>query len=211
MRTDRLIEELAANVAPQPTTERRAVPALLLGALAALAGLVVVLGLRPDLTQALGRIPVALKHLWPLLLAVIAAEVVLRSARPGAQLAPWPRALLVAPVLALLALVAELVSLPAGSWRAELLGHSLRTCLTAIPLLSLPILGAGLLALRHGASLRPALTGAIAGLMSGGLGASIYALHCIEDSPLFYVTWYSLAILVVVAVGAAAGSRLLRW
>lgn len=211
MRTDRLIEELAANVAPQPTTERRAVPALLLGALAALAGLVVVLGLRPDLTQALGRIPVALKHLWPLLLAVIAAEVVLRSARPGAQLAPWPRALLVAPVLALLALVAELVSLPAGSWRAELLGHSLRTCLTAIPLLSLPILGASLLALRHGASLRPALTGAIAGLMSGGLGASIYALHCIEDSPLFYVTWYSLAILVVVAVGAAAGSRLLRW
>lgn len=211
MRTDRLIEALVADLAPQPSLERRVAPAILLGALAALAGFGLVLGIRPDLGEALGRVSVALKHLWPLLLALAAAGAVLRSARPGARLAPWGRALLIAPALALLALAAELAVLPAGSWGPELLGHSLRTCLAAIPLLSLPVLGASLIGLRHGASLRPALTGAIAGLMSGGFGASIYALHCNEDSPLFYAVWYPLAILSVAALGAVAGSRLLRW
>jgi hypothetical protein len=48
-------------------------------------------------------------------------------------------------------------------------------------------------------------------LVAGGLGATIYAAYCIEDSPLFLATWYTLAIAIVSIVGAAVGSRALRW
>ena len=75
----------------------------------------------------------------------------------------------------------------------------------------MPLLAGTLWALRRGASTRPALAGAVAGLLSGGAAAAIYAVHCTEDSPLFYAVWYSLAILAVTGLGAALGSRVLRW
>jgi hypothetical protein len=65
--------------------------------------------------------------------------------------------------------------------------------------------------LRHGAPTRPAVTGAIAGLMSAGLAATLYASHCTDDSPLFVATWYSIATALVAAIGALAGPRLLRF
>ena len=40
---------------------------------------------------------------------------------------------------------------------------------------------------------------------------SLYAFHCFDDSPLFVATWYLLAAIPVVVIGAVAGSRLLRW
>ncbi|MEA2988814.1 MAG: hypothetical protein QOG83_1525, partial [Alphaproteobacteria bacterium] len=46
---------------------------------------------------------------------------------------------------------------------------------------------------------------------AGALGAAIYAAHCPDDSPLFIAAWYSIAIAVVAAVGAAAGRWVLRW
>jgi hypothetical protein len=77
--------------------------------------------------------------------------------------------------------------------------------------MSLPLLAATLWALRRGASTRPALSGALAGLLSGGAAATVYAVHCPEDSPLFYASWYVLAILGATALGALLGARLLRW
>jgi hypothetical protein len=38
-----------------------------------------------------------------------------------------------------------------------------------------------------------------------------YAMNCFDDSPLFVVTWYPLAILTVVSAGYFAGLRYLRW
>jgi hypothetical protein len=51
----------------------------------------------------------------------------------------------------------------------------------------------------------------VGGLAAGGLAAAIYALFCDQDSPLFVATWYVLGVLIVTAIGAAIGSRLLRW
>jgi hypothetical protein len=51
----------------------------------------------------------------------------------------------------------------------------------------------------------------LAGLAGGGLGAAVYALHCIEDNPMFFVTWYGVAIAGVTVVSALIGSRILRW
>ena len=60
-------------------------------------------------------------------------------------------------------------------------------------------------------AMRHVLSVALFGLAGGGAGAAVYALHCTEVSPLFYVTWYGLAILVVTAVSALLGPRILRW
>jgi hypothetical protein len=67
-----------------------------------------------------------------------------------------------------------------------------------------------LVGLQHGAPARPAVAGAIAGLLSAGLAATLYASHCTDDSPLFVATWYSIATALVAAIGALAGSRVLR-
>ena len=65
--------------------------------------------------------------------------------------------------------------------------------------------------LRSGAPASPALAGAAAGLLAATAGATLYAFHCFDDSPLFVVTWYVLAALPVIALGAILGRRLLRW
>ena len=90
-------------------------------------------------------------------------------------------------------------------------GKSTSICLVAIPLMSLPVLAASLWALRRGAPTRPTLTGAVAGLMSAGAAAALYAFWCTDDSPFFYAVRYGAAILIVTAAAVAAGARVLRW
>jgi hypothetical protein len=154
---------------------------------------------------------VLIKHLLGPVAAIAALGAALRAARPGARIGGWGWALLAAPVIAGTALIADLVSLPAASWPAAFLGHSVTTCLVGVALLSLPFLGASLHVLRHGASTEPRLAGALAGLMSGGFGAAVYAFACYEDTALFYAVWYSAAVLGLMALGALMGPRLLRW
>jgi len=75
----------------------------------------------------------------------------------------------------------------------------------------LPLLAGALFGLRQGAPARPAVAGAIAGLASAGLAATLYASHCTDDSPLFVATWYTIATALVTAIGALAGSKLLKF
>jgi hypothetical protein len=211
MQTDDLIAALAADGHPAP----RMAPVLWAGlpvALALAAGLVgLVLGYRPDLSQALGN-PLSLGRFafgaGVGLAALALALVLARPAQPtGAQ-----RAALVAVVVAALILYAVTWIWPPEVGRSmAFFGKTIVTCLTSIPILSVPVTGVVLWALRSGAPTRPGLTGFAAGLAGGGLAACTYALHCIEDSPLFYVTWYGLAILIAGGIGAALGSRALRW
>ena len=64
---------------------------------------------------------------------------------------------------------------------------------------------------RHGACIRPRLTGIAAGLASAGLATVAYALHCPEDALPFVAAWYPLAMAVSATIGALAAPRLLRW
>jgi hypothetical protein len=84
-------------------------------------------------------------------------------------------------------------------------------CLALIPLFSALPAAFLLWALRRAAPARPGLAGTVAGLTAGGLGASLYAISCPVDSPLFVATWYSLAIGAVTAVCYLVGRRWLRW
>jgi hypothetical protein len=72
-------------------------------------------------------------------------------------------------------------------------------------------LAAVLYALRRGAPTHPAIAGAVGGLLSAGIAATLYASHCPDDSPLFLAAWYTIGIVLMTGIGALIGSRLLRW
>jgi hypothetical protein len=211
MKTEDLIKVLAADPGVGPPVGRVLVPALIGSGLIAAALLVAGFGLRPDLARALADGQVLVKHLFGPLLGAAAVGAALRVVRPGARIDGWAWALLAAPALVVAAFLADLVALPSPAWPGVLTGQSILYCLFGVTLLSLPFFAASLVALRRGAPTDPRLAGALAGALSGGFGAAVYALHCIEDSALFYGVWYTAAIFAVAAFGALLGPRLLRW
>jgi len=212
MRTDHLVNALAADQATRlASLERTLALALLVGLAVAAAMFALLLGPRDDIAAAAETPRFLLKFVETLLLAATAGMLALRLMRPGAPVTAATVALAAAPVLLVLAVLVELMLVPSSGWAARLIGTNSRICLTFIPLLGLPLLIAALYALRHGAPTRPVLAGAVAGLLAGGLAATLYAANCTDDSPLFVATWYSLAIALLTAVGALIGPRVLRW
>ncbi len=212
MDTDQLIRTLAADHAhrPRPVSFVLAL-ALLAAAPVSILIFFSILGVRPDVMTAMHNPFFDLKFVVTLSLAIPAIAISLHLSRPEASLKgrAW---LLVIPLGLLAAGIAGEMMLPQRlPMMTRLVGTNSRVCLTAIPLMSLPLLIAALIGLRHGAPSRPALEGAVAGLLSSGLAATLYASHCTDDSPLFVATWYSIATAGVAAVGAIAGSRVLRF
>jgi hypothetical protein len=209
MKTDELIEALAAE-----PLERRSVPRIFAGALAV--GLCVVLSLwlalgPRDLVVSMRSIRFDVKLLSTFSLAIAAGGLTLRLARPGAPVGFWLEGLLLAPCLVALAVFAELAVSAPGSWWARLVGTNALGCLTFIPLLSAAPLLALLLAMRQAAPTEPGLAGAVCGLSASGVGGFFYAMHCPDDSPLFLATWYTIATIGMTLIGGVAGSRVLRW
>ena len=212
MRTDDFIKALAADQQPPPPAlSGRLALALAAGWAVAAIGFFLVLGPRPDVALAAQTPRFIFKIVEALFLAGAAATLTLSLARPGADTRPGRIAMIAVPALLLAAIGIELLLVAPAQWGARLVGSNSRICLTAIPLLSLPLLGAALYALRQGAPTRPGFSGAVAGLMAGGMAAAIYAVHCTDDSPLFVATWYGIAIAGVSALGAILGRRVLRW
>lgn len=119
--------------------------------------------------------------------------------------------LAVAPALIAMAVVVELVLLPPEIWPTNAVGANSLVCLTYITLIGIGPLGIFLLAVRHGATTRPALAGAVAGLLAGGIAATFYAAQCTDDSPLFVAIWYTLAISILALIGGAVAYRFCRW
>jgi len=213
MRTDDLIDSLARNLEPvEPRRGPRAFAlALLLSASLAIVLMLWLLGPNPQLRAALGLPMFWVKFGFGLVLALIALFIVLRLARPGVpagalRLAP------LGPLLALwlLALVA-LASAAPGERLALIFGATWAQCPVNITILALPVLAAGLIALRTMAPTQLVAAGAAAGLLAGGTGTAVYALHCPEFAAPFLAVWYVLGTLVPVVIGALAGPRLLRW
>jgi hypothetical protein len=212
MDTDQLIRTLAADNAhhARPVGVVLAL-ALLAAAPISVALFLAVLGVRPDVMTAMRNPFFDLKFVVTLALAISAIMVSLHLSRPDASLRGWSWLLLI-PVGVLVAGIGSEMMLPQRlPMMTRLIGSNSKICMSAIPLISLPLLAAALIGLRHGAPTRPAVAGAIAGLLSSGLAATLYAAHCTDDSPLFVATWYTLATALVTAVGALAGGRLLRF
>jgi len=212
METDQLIRTLAADNA------HRARPVSLVLALALLAAAPVSVamffagfGFRPDIMTAMHNPFFDFKFVVTLALAISAIAISLHLSRPEASLRGWAWLLLIPIGLLVAGIGAEMMMPQRLPMMTRLMGNNAWICLTAIPLMSLPLLAAALVGLRHGAPTRPAIAGAIAGLLSAGLAATLYASHCTDDSPLFVATWYTIAAALVTALGALAGPRVLRF
>jgi hypothetical protein len=211
MKTENLVEALVADRSTSSRPMRGALAGgLVVGAVASLAVFFVALGIRPDIAEALRTWRFDLKVVLVLVELVLAFSLCIALSRPVTSGRPAWRLLPLA-VVALLAVAFELAILPSASWTTRLVGSNALICLVAIPTLAIAPLAAVLAILRAGAPASPALAGAAAGLLAAAAGSALYAFHCFDDSPLFVVTWYGLAAILVVAVGAAAGHRLLRW
>jgi hypothetical protein len=212
MQTDQLIRTLAAD----STHRARPVGFVLALALLAAAPVSLVmffaeLGVRPDVMTAMRNPLFDLKFAVTLALAIAAIAISLHLSRPEVSLQKWGWLLLIPAGFLVVGIGGEMMMPQRLPMMTRLVGSNSRVCMTAIPLLSLPLLAGALIGLRHGAPARPAVAGAVAGMLSAGLAATLYASHCTDDSPLFVATWYTISTALVTAIGALAGSRLLKF
>lgn len=174
-------------------------------------GLLATAGARDDLAQVLDAPRFLFKFLATLSLAIPALLLLPRVALPDYRPTGRRRALWLGPLVLLAGVSLELVSLPRESWLPAAVGHNGLWCLFMVPMLAIAPLAAALYCLRQSAPAMPARAGAVAGLASGALAATVYALHCTDDSPLFVGLWYSLGVLFVSAAGAWLATRVARW
>jgi hypothetical protein len=210
VKTDDLIELLVKDATPwrfRSVLAAAIIGGILIAAILFFAGV----GFRPDISEAVQSNRFLFKFVVTIALTVAAIRVTLSVGRPEGSLAHRGLALAIAPALLAGAAVVELLVLPESQWLPSLVGHNARFCLTLIPLLSIGPLTCLLVALRAGAPSSPGLAGAVAGLAASGIAATFYAANCTDDSALFVITWYPIAILIVTAVGYLSGKKLLRW
>ncbi|ENN84235.1 hypothetical protein RHSP_76880 [Rhizobium freirei PRF 81] len=211
MKTDDLINLLAQDAPVRTRIGKALTLAVVAGILISGGIFFAAIGFRSDIDSAMETVRFLFKFVVTIALAVTACAVVFRIGRPGVSLRIWGWMLLAAPILLLAAVAAELAVMPAESWGARMIGHNARFCLTLIPLLSIGPLACFLFALRHGAPERPGVAGAVAGLAASGIAATFYASNCTDDSPLFVLLWYPIAIAIVTGIGYILGKRILRW
>jgi hypothetical protein len=212
MRTADLIELLVRDVRATPpgVVNRRLLAALAAGGAVTLA--IVALGLHcQPLLAAAQQSWFWMKAAYTGLLTVAAVVMVRRLSMPGTKvgMAPFAAMLIIAAMVALGA--AQILSAAPAERLALWLGHTWKVCSPLILLLAMPIYACLISAIRGLAPTRPARAGAAAGFAAGALAATFYGLHCPEQAAVFVVTWYTLGIAAATAVGAAIGSRLLRW
>lgn len=211
--TDELIANLTADLTPEPPgrVARRVALGLGLGAVGSTVLMLVWLGPRRDLAQAIGTPMFWMKFAYAavtgLLLAAVLIRLVKPAARPGrlAPIAAIPFA-----VIAVMA-AARLVQAPPSLQLALLMGHSAMICPWRIMAVGMPLLGGAVWAARGLAPTRLTLAGLAAGGCAGALGAAIYGFACDETSAPFLAIWYTLGMVLVAGLGAVSGGRLLRW
>jgi hypothetical protein len=213
VKTDELIALLATGV---EAVDARSRTRGTVGALAAGVGVAVVLvvavfGMQTDLAQEVYFLRFWWREFFCAALALVGLICVHRLVHPGVPLGRAPVA--TAAPLVLMCLAAAYVLLDSAPERRLdlLLGHTARVCSVLIAAVSAPVFAAVIWVMRRYAPTRLRLSGAAAGLASGGVGALVYTLHCPELAPPFVAIWYVVGICIPAACGALFGPRLLRW
>ncbi len=211
MTTDDLIRALAADgyVGRKPRI------VLLMALLPATAFVAILfftrIGFRDDIDDALRTVRFLFKFVVIVPLAVVTVGALFRCTSPILALGWWARLLPLPFVLLWAGVAAELLAIPRSDWVVRLIGSNAVNCMTLIPLLASGPLVMFITALKSGAPEHPGLSGAMAGLAASSIATAFYAMNCFDDSPLFVITWYPLAILGVVSAGYFAGLLCLRW
>jgi hypothetical protein len=214
--TDRLIDLLSANLEPVGRVQfgRTLLLAILAGSAAALILMLATIGPRTDLDSAAHLGWTAVKLLFALSVVGTATPLLLKSMRPGLEremhaivvLLPFLGAIAVALALLLLVTPETWTSMVRGAASA-----SPPRCLSCIVIFGAVPFTALIWTLRQGAPTRLRFSGAIAGVVAGGVGAAAYAFACTSDTIPFIAIFYGTAIALCGLIGAQLGPRLLRW
>lgn len=215
MNTDRLIEMLSAELEAvnHGRLGKTLVLAMVTGGAIAFGLMLVTVGPRPDLHSPAHLEWVAVKLLFALSVIGTGALLLNKSMRPGLEgETNW--ALIFFPFLAALAVAFAVLLGQPQAWREMLRGaatvSSLR-CLLLIMFFATIPMGIVIYALREGAPTRLKLSGGVAGIVAGGIGAAAYAFNCTSDTIPFIAIWYGAAIVLCAVIGAQLGPRVLRW
>ena len=169
------------------------------------------IGFRDDIEAALLTVRFLFKFLIIVPLAMLSFATLLRSTAPVSEPNWWETLLSLPLMLLVVGVAAELLAIPRSDWLVRLIGSNAVNCMMLIPTLACAPLALFIMTLKSGAPANSGPAGAVAGLAAGSLAAVFYATNCFDDSPLFVVTWYPLAIGSVVLAGYFAGKRFLRW
>ncbi|UVK40308.1 DUF1109 family protein [Mesorhizobium sp. AR10] len=212
MRTDDLIKALDAD-ARNKAMPLRSAWRMAAGAAVVIAAVVfwLTIGPRHDIATAMHTMRFLAKFVFTIVLAVSAFALIQALSTPGASTGKAATGMIAAPLLVVVAVILELFVVPEAQWGTRLVGTNMPVCMIFIPLIGIGPLAIFLWALNHGAPTRPVLAGTVAGLLAGGLSATFYAAHCVDDSPLFVATWYTIAIVILAALGGLGGRLFVRW
>ena len=213
MKTNDLITALAADLDTKPVSVGSALArAIAVSLPVAAAILIYVLHVRSDFWTSIGVSPrFTFKFVFTLATAAAGLWLSLRLSQPGKSAGPALGGLVLAAALLLIAVTAELIALPQARWAGALIGDKAVPCMILIPTLAAAPFAAILFAMRSGAPANPGMAGAAAGLLSGAIGATLYASHCTNDSPLFVAVWYVIALAAITLAGSLIGRKVLRW
>ena len=213
METDALIQALSRAPAPVAAgaVPRRVLLGIGLGVAASALLMLVWLGVRPDIGQAMATGMFWVKFAYTVLTGLFLTAALIRLARPGAKLGAFAVTIAV-PLVLLIAMAAVRLMRADPQMRMPLImGDSADVCPWRIFVVGLPVLAGAVWAVRGLAPTRLTLAGLVAGGCAGAFGAAIYGFHCNETASPFVVVWYTLGMGALAAVGALAGSRWLRW
>ena len=211
MRTEDLIADLAGRVTPVrplPSPGRRALGWCAIAGVCAAAG-IAFFGPRPDVATRLTQPDYLSTAALALTTAMLAVMATLVLSVPGAERTPWLRGLLVA-VFATWA--ATMV------WAVAATGHGLPfatdphwpACFARVVIVSVVPAIALFTMARRAAPLRPGWTGAFAGVAAASTAALVVQIACPLDDAGHAFLGHFVPVLVIAALGLAAGRWLVR-
>jgi hypothetical protein len=207
---------LSANLEPVNARwlGKTLVLAILAGGTGAAVLMLTTVGPRVGLQSAAHLEWAALKLVLPLSVIGFGIPSLARSMCPGLETRTnW--LLVFFPFIAAIAVgLAMLLIVRPEIWIRMLLGASQISsprCFLCILSFAVSPLAILIWALREGAPTRLEDSGALAGIVAGGIGAVAYAFNCDSDTIPFITIWYSAAIFLCAFIGAKLGPRLLRW
>lgn len=213
MKTDDLIEQLAASLQPVSpyATARRFTGLIGIALLAAFVLVTIVFGIRADLMHVFPTTDFLIKLSMPVAVAVASSWALYRLGHPGMRINFAIKAC-VAPVVLLWVTAVWVLQAASQTQQASMIwGATWRSCPLNIALMATPILLATFVFLKGLAPTNLRLAGATAGWFSGALAAVFYSLHCPEMAIPFIALWYVLGMCIPTAIGAMLGPRLLKW
>jgi hypothetical protein len=213
MKTDDLVALLSTNPEPvdRSSVVRTLCVALAAGTIVALGIILVGLGVRTDLMTSRALAFLLLKLAFTVGIVGVASLYLTRLSRPGGErrTSSISAAMPFAAIVLLSAISLGLA--PSSHWNKMVMGDEWLECLLSIPIIAIVPFAVIIAAVRRAAPTNLVRTGAFAGLISGGVSAMAYALHCTDDSLPFVAVWYGGTIVLCTLAGAVLGPRLLRW